>query len=460
MTTLQTYVIAEFDDGIQIIPNLWINDDVTKVRWPSFSSQKRFDKAVKEIEEWQESWSEFPLKKILGSTSSYDKARQKLKDAEIFSDIPSGSDRDEILKRTRKTRAKYVQSNDEETESEDEQVVKVPHFPKFPERSCTKEIKTNKIKKGNGVASFKLCKENIPMRTKLSSKFQKNSETENGGKLVEVVKKVKNNMPNTPKSDSEMSDLVEVVKKVKNNNVPNTPKSDSEMSDSHQTSGTDELVESLKESSVIGTGKELLQGGAVQSKNAGSNFQHKFWDAPTNSSTNEDYYRFIVRKLISLNLEIKALREGQEKILKKLDSFSEQKIRQPESPEEVETIDIWHNLPLKDERALQELEVKLKEDEKYRKKLIKELANIGGRDMKNFALKIMRQTFTNELAVKYSWVGGKKKNVFVDLMICKVILSALRKHYNMTEEELSAPIKIWLAHAKERCSKVPLNAQN
>lgn len=67
---------------------------------------------------------------------------------------------------------------------------------------------------------------------------------------------------------------------------------------------------------------------------------------------------------------MKAVREGQEKILQKLDSFSEQKTRQPQSPEEVETIDIWYNLPLKDERALQELEVKLKEDEKYRKKMV------------------------------------------------------------------------------------------
>lgn len=56
---------------------------------------------------------------------------------------------------------------------------------------------------------------------------------------------------------------------------------------------------------------------------------------------------------------------------------------------------------------------------------IKELANLGGQNMKNFALKLMRQTFTNKLAVQYSWVGGKKKNVFVDLIICKVILSKL-----------------------------------
>lgn len=53
-------------------------------------------------------------------------------------------------------------------------------------------------------------------------------------------------------------------------------------------------------------------------------------------------------------------------MVEKLDSFLE-KIRQPQSPEK--NIDIWYNLPLKDEGALQELEVKLK-DENYRKKMV------------------------------------------------------------------------------------------
>jgi len=67
---------------------------------------------------------------------------------------------------------------------------------------------------------------------------------------------------------------------------------------------------------------------------------------------------------------VTALKEGQKKILEKLECISEQKNRQPQCLEEIETIDIWYNLPLKDEAALQELKHKLKEDEKYRKKLI------------------------------------------------------------------------------------------
>lgn len=63
-----------------------------------------------------------------------------------------------------------------------------------------------------------------------------------------------------------------------------------------------------------------------------------------------------------------AVKEGQEKILEKLQCILE-KNGQRQNPEEVETIDIWHNLPLKDEVALQELERKL-EDETYRKKMV------------------------------------------------------------------------------------------
>ncbi|KMQ84036.1 tetratricopeptide repeat protein [Lasius niger] len=81
------------------------------------------------------------------------------------------------------------------------------------------------------------------------------------------------------------------------------------------------------------------------------------------------YYKIIAR-LSSLNLQVTDLRKGQKKILEKFECISEQKNRQPQSPKEVEIIDIWYNLQLKDEVALQELEHKLKEDDKYRKKLV------------------------------------------------------------------------------------------
>ncbi|CAL1685199.1 unnamed protein product [Lasius platythorax] len=247
-----------------------------------------------------------------------------MRNAEIFPDVPTGSERDEILKQSRKTRAKYVRSSDKDTESEDERVENVPQLSEFPGKSSTKNIETNEKKKGS-----------------------------------------------------------------------------------------------------------------------------------------TEYYK-IIDKLSSLNLLVTDLIGGQKKILEKFECISEQINRQPQSPEEVETIDIWYNLPLKDEVALQELEDKLKEDDKYRKKLVKELANIGDRDTKNLTSKIMRHTFTNELAVHYSWIGTEEKKPFRDLMICKVIFAALRKHHdqNFTEEKMLAPIKTWLANAKKRCSKAPLNAQN
>ncbi|CAL1689694.1 unnamed protein product [Lasius platythorax] len=51
-------------------------------------------------------------------------------------------------------------------------------------------------------------------------------------------------------------------------------------------------------------------------------------------------------------------------------------------------------------------------------------------------------------------VWGKKKEKFSQLQICKVILCVIRKlHQNATDEQISTPVKIWLAHAKERMGR-------
>ncbi|KAL6258276.1 hypothetical protein P5V15_010217 [Pogonomyrmex californicus] len=133
MMDVKDYVIVEFDDGIQIISKLWINSDTSKVRWPTFSSQKCYDKAIKLMKDYQDSWPEVSIKGILGSTSSYEKAREKLVDAEIFCDVPTGSVRDEMLKRIRKIRARHNRFSDES--SEDNNTIEVPPFPKVPEKT-------------------------------------------------------------------------------------------------------------------------------------------------------------------------------------------------------------------------------------------------------------------------------------------------------------------------------------
>ena len=80
------------------------------------------------------------------------------------------------------------------------------------------------------------------------------------------------------------------------------------------------------------------------------------------------------------------------------------------------------NLPLKTiDGDLRELEENLTNKE-FRSQVIKELQQTGGKTIKNMSLQIMRKLFSDELAEQFSWVGGKKKEVFSDLRICKAIL--------------------------------------
>ncbi|XP_011858464.1 PREDICTED: uncharacterized protein LOC105556021 [Vollenhovia emeryi] len=117
-------------------------------------------------------------------------------------------------------------------------------------------------------------------------------------------------------------------------------------------------------------------------------------------------------------------------------------------------VDIFQNLPLKNENELEAMEKKLNDDSTYRKHMIKQFARILCQDMKTSCIRLMRQIFSNELAMKYSWYGVKKKSIFSNLQLCKIIMCVIRNsHANVTDDQISAPIKIWLAHAKERAAK-------
>ncbi|KYM94004.1 hypothetical protein ALC62_15386 [Cyphomyrmex costatus] len=86
--------------------------------------------------------------------------------------------------------------------------------------------------------------------------------------------------------------------------------------------------------------------------------------------------------------------------------------------------------------------------------MIKQLARLTGRDIKHSCLSLMRQ-ISNEIAVLYSWHGAKKKGNFSKLNLCQVILSIVRNaHESAKDDQISGPIKIWLAHAKERMDRL------
>jgi len=51
------------------------------------------------------------------------------------------------------------------------------------------------------------------------------------------------------------------------------------------------------------------------------------------------------------------------------------------------------------------------------------LARVTCQNMKASCLRLMKLMFSNELAMKYSWYGVKKKDNFSKLEISKIIMS-------------------------------------
>lgn len=61
--------IVEFEDGMEMIPTSWIIEDKSAARWPNFTSHLKFMKAVKNRILYENEWSLYKIKKILGTSS-------------------------------------------------------------------------------------------------------------------------------------------------------------------------------------------------------------------------------------------------------------------------------------------------------------------------------------------------------------------------------------------------------
>jgi len=109
------------------------------------------------------------------------------------------------------------------------------------------------------------------------------------------------------------------------------------------------------------------------------------------------------------------------------------------------------SLPLVDENGLIVIENKLLTDKTFKSYLLKMLTKIGGKKTDEATKLILRRLFTNKLAMMCSWLGGKGKKVFSNLLLSKVILETVLKIVPIsTETEIILSIKNWLRHSMKR----------
>lgn len=161
-----------------------------------------------------------------------------------------------------------------------------------------------------------------------------------------------------------------------------------------------------------------------------------------------DFERYVLKKFQHLEIKINYIAKQQKQILNKISHATSVQIE-----EEQEKIDVFQDLPLRNRDDLQIMENKL-DSEHYRNEMIKQLQRLTRHDVKQSCLCLMKQILSNEVAVLFSWHGAKGKEHFSKLSLCKVILSVIRNaHEFVKDEQISNPIKIWLAHAKERMDR-------
>ncbi|XP_077282706.1 uncharacterized protein LOC143908781 isoform X3 [Temnothorax americanus] len=148
MTEKTCYAVVEFMDGLQVIPtNCRLSQDLQSALWPNFTNNKSYDKAIKQMIDPESTWASHSIKKIFGTFVSYVRAMKKLKEAEDTSDLNSGTEKEEFLKKSRKVRAAKPidSSNDEEEESDDSFVSELPTFPKKRCHEITQCMSKNKV---------------------------------------------------------------------------------------------------------------------------------------------------------------------------------------------------------------------------------------------------------------------------------------------------------------------------
>ncbi|XP_012524126.1 uncharacterized protein LOC105829651 [Monomorium pharaonis] len=91
------------------------------------------------------------------------------------------------------------------------------------------------------------------------------------------------------------------------------------------------------------------------------------------------------------------------------------------------TNDSLDEFPIADLETLKKVEDQLQKNESYKNAMVKMLSMVGGHGLKSLTLNILTRALSNFIATKYSWVGGKKKFVFSNLFLWKIILKKLKQ---------------------------------
>ncbi|CAI6374376.1 unnamed protein product [Macrosiphum euphorbiae] len=175
---------------------------------------------------------------------------------------------------------------------------------------------------------------------------------------------------------------------------------------------------------------------------------------------------YVVTKLTEMNTKINKLvldMSRQEELLKdvlKIVKFQDKSIDDNDDYGD----DIFpEGFPIDDLDSLREINISLKNDDVFRKKLIKKLKCYHGSNIGKVTKSIMDLVFTNNLGRQVSLTGKgpmnkKEKEPLKSLFLFKIIINAILKNVkNSSVSSAHKAVSGWLKHAKERYERHIVN---
>lgn len=59
-----TFHLVEFEDGVQVVPDNWIQRDKNECWYPNFKTDKDINKAIKKRQSPQDGWLSYSIKRV------------------------------------------------------------------------------------------------------------------------------------------------------------------------------------------------------------------------------------------------------------------------------------------------------------------------------------------------------------------------------------------------------------
>ncbi|XP_050062742.1 uncharacterized protein LOC126552159 isoform X14 [Aphis gossypii] len=474
--------VVEFGDGsIHIIPKNWFLDK-SKCYWLSqgtFKTINAYIKAVKKMGCPDENWPIFEAQ-ILAESDDFDVAFNKLKKAETYSDLATDAEQDKLSRNLRHKKRKISSSSSsDEDKSTKITLVKVPAVPKPPSGGKnTSDIDKKKLASG----TVQFYQKNKSSNKPVSYDYKEHVQSPIYGEAFSSHQTNSKNVRRSLSYNSEPSSDCQTDSKNLFTNLNYEEPSNGRQINSkrfHQSPSYDEFSRDHPTNSKnLFTSlnyEEPSNGRQINSKrfHQSPSYDEFSRDHPTNSKnscqsssydnnltdnkslfpkgkncerclSNNDFQDRVLRQLSHIKLHLFKLDE-------KLSALNYPSLQNTNIIDFYDT-NILDNFPLQCEQDLQNVEIKLTNDDIYKSNMLTALSKMGGSKTDEATRYILKKIYADKLAMCYSWMGGKKgKKVLSTMILPKIIIEVVQKRiYNCTEIDIVDSIKNWLRNACQR----------